>query len=156
MRCLAQLHVRKTAVLNSLFLFLGHWKSQSCIPVITSEDQACPNSSFFSALPWLCWDAASAEFTAWGHEPGCKSCSSSSQCWDQKKEPAKNHFLSFMAAPRFLSCDVSITLGPWEHFCCKNWHWHQEQPSLFCGFDRPLDLCVALTLLLLLLRHDSL
>lgn len=27
------------------------------------EDQACPNSSFFSALPWRCWDAASPEFT---------------------------------------------------------------------------------------------
>lgn len=60
-----------------------------------------------------------------------------------------------MAAPRFLSCDVSVTFGSWERFPYKNWHWHQEQPSLFCGFDRPLDLHVALTLLLLL-RHNSL
>lgn len=103
MRCSAELHTKKTVLHWILCFFFWATESYGLVslwPLL--ENQACPNSSFFSTLSRQCWKAANTEFTGQGPEPSCKSCSSSSHGWDQRKEAAEGQFLCFVAASRLL------------------------------------------------------
>lgn len=82
--------------------FFGSFSGPLKIKIIVSlwpllEDQACPNSSFFLCTAMT--TARGPEFTGKCSEPGCKSLSSSSHCWDQRRESAEGHFL-FYCCPK--------------------------------------------------------
>lgn len=99
---------------NFLVLFLGHWKSKLLYPCGHFwKTKPALTPVFFSALPWPLPEALNSLIRVLSPAARASAPAHTAEAKGKSQQRATS---CFIAAPRFLSCDISSIFGPWEHF----------------------------------------